>query len=98
MMIPPRRHRRSYGDDPPSGTEAVDEPLAAFPSWFLRITCDRRSEVRMVNEAHTPQRERPIRDVIARMRHGVRVGKGGAAHGIEGASSRPVWRIVVRQA
>jgi hypothetical protein len=52
----------------------------------------------MVNEAHTPQRERPIRDVIARMRHGVRVGKGGAAHGIEGASSRPVWRIVVRQA
>ena len=30
----------------------------------------------MVNEAHTPQRERPIRDVIARMRHGVRVAEG----------------------
>jgi hypothetical protein len=31
-----------YGDDPlPTGREALGEPLAAFPSWFLRITCDR---------------------------------------------------------
>ena len=37
----PRRHWRSYGDDPlPSGKEALDEPFSAFPSWFLRIECD----------------------------------------------------------
>ena len=41
-MTTPERHWRSYGDDPlPNGTEALDEPLAAFPSWFLRIECDR---------------------------------------------------------
>ena len=38
----PKRHWRSYGDDPlPSGKEALGEPLSAFPSWFLRIECDR---------------------------------------------------------
>jgi hypothetical protein len=32
----PKRHWRSYGDHPlPSGPEALDEPLAAFPSWYL---------------------------------------------------------------
>jgi hypothetical protein len=25
----------------PSGPEALDQPFSAFPSWFLRITCDR---------------------------------------------------------
>ena len=34
----PRRHFRSYGSDPlPSGEQVLDEPLYAFPSWFLRI-------------------------------------------------------------
>ena len=38
----PARHWRSYGDALlPSGKEALDEPFAAFPSWFLRIECDR---------------------------------------------------------
>ena len=38
----PVRHWRSYGDHPlPSGAEALDEPLRAFPSWFLRIVCER---------------------------------------------------------
>ena len=38
----PKRHWRSYGDDPlPTAREALDEPLPAFPSWFMRITCDR---------------------------------------------------------
>jgi hypothetical protein len=38
----PRRHWRIYGNDPlPSGAEALDEPLRAFPSWFLRIVCER---------------------------------------------------------
>jgi hypothetical protein len=30
------------GNDPlPSGIEARDEPFAAFPSWFMRIECER---------------------------------------------------------
>jgi hypothetical protein len=38
----PVRHWRSYGNDPlPSGIEARDEPFAAFPSWFMRIECER---------------------------------------------------------
>jgi hypothetical protein len=54
----PARHWRSYGDHPlPSGEEALDEPLRAFPSWFLRIVCDRCGKERMVNEAHMVQGE-----------------------------------------
>jgi hypothetical protein len=50
-----QRHWRSYGDDPlPLPHEAMDEPLRAFPSWFLRVECDRCGKVRMVNEAHAP--------------------------------------------
>jgi hypothetical protein len=30
---------------------ALDEPFAAFPSWFMRITCGRWGKVQMVNEA-----------------------------------------------
>ena len=38
----PRRHWFSYGTDPlPTGPEAMGEPFAAFPSWFLRIERDR---------------------------------------------------------
>jgi hypothetical protein len=49
----PKRHWRSYGNDPlPSPQEALNEPLRAFPSWFLRIECDRCGKVRTVNEAH----------------------------------------------
>jgi ribosomal protein S27E len=56
---PPRRHWRSDGTEPlPSGAEAMDEPSAAFPSWFLRIECDRCGKVQMVNEAHASCRSR----------------------------------------
>jgi hypothetical protein len=36
----PRRHWRSYGDHPlPTGEEALDEPLRAFPSsWFCALS------------------------------------------------------------
>jgi hypothetical protein len=44
---------QSYGDD----KEALVEPLRAFSSWFLRITCDRCGKDRMLNEAHTPHRD-----------------------------------------
>ncbi|HME23598.1 MAG TPA: hypothetical protein VKI44_20110 [Acetobacteraceae bacterium] len=99
-MPAPERHWRSYGDEPlPSGREALDEPFSAFPSWFMRITCDRCGKDRMLNEAHTRQRDMLIRDIIAKMRHdgcGGRPGRVELPTGIEGASSRPVRRIVLR--
>jgi hypothetical protein len=53
--IPPR-HWRSYGDDPlPTGAEALDEPFRAFPSWFLRVTCDRCGQQRMFSVRHAAQ-------------------------------------------
>jgi hypothetical protein len=66
----PQRHWRSYGDDPvPTGKQALNEPFAAFPSWYLRITCDRCGKDRMLSETHTPQRDLPIREMLRRMRH-----------------------------
>ncbi len=98
-MTVPRRHWRSYGNDPlPSGTEALAEPFAAFPSWFLRITCDRCGKDRMVAETHAPWRDRSLRDILARMRHdgcGGLAGKAELLTGIEGVSSRPVRKIVL---
>ena len=100
-MTPPTRHWRSYGDLPlPSGPDALDEPFAAFPSWYLRITCDRCGKERMVNEVHTPHRDLPLRDILDRARHdgcGGRAGRVELLTGIEGASSRPVRRIVLRE-
>ena len=95
----PTRHWRSYGNDLlPTGAEALDEPFAAFPGWFMRITCDRCGKVTMLNEAHTPsgRRNLPIRVLLARMRHegcGGLAGKAELLTGIEGVSSRPVRRI-----
>ena len=51
MKAPPAHHWRSYGNDPlPTAAEALDEPFSAFPSWFLRITCDRCGKDRRINE------------------------------------------------
>jgi hypothetical protein len=95
----PRRHWRSYCSDPlPSGEQALDEPLRAFPSWFLRIVCDRCGKEQMISETHMPQGDLLIRDILDRARHdgcGGRAGKVELLTGIEG-SSRPVRRIVVR--
>jgi hypothetical protein len=96
------RHWRSYGNDPlPTGAEALDEPFRAFPSWFLRIECDRCGKVSMLNEAHTTgrRREMPIRDLIAKLRHDGCGGIAGNAElltGIEGVSGPPVRRIILR--
>ena len=84
----------------PSGEEALDEPLRAFPLWFLRIVCERCGKERMISETHMAQGEMLIRDIIDRMRHdgcGGRAGKVELLTGIEGASSRPVRRIVLRE-
>jgi hypothetical protein len=95
----PRRHWRSYGNDPlPTSAEAISEPISAFPSWYLRITCDRCGKDRMMNEVHTAQRDLPIREIIKRARHdgcGGRAGKVELLTGIDG-SSRPVRKIVLR--
>lgn len=98
-MTVPRRHWRSYGNDPlPTPAEALAEPFAAFPSWFVRIKCDRCGKVQMVNESHAKWRERTLRDILARMRHdgcGGLAGKAELLTGIDGVSSRPVRKIVL---
>ena len=98
----PRRHWRSYGTDPlPTPAEALEEPFAAFPSWFLRITCDRCGKDRLVSQVHAPAwHDRTLRDILARMRHdgcGGLPGKAELLTGIEGVSSRPVRKIVLRE-
>jgi hypothetical protein len=80
--------------------EAMQEPFSAFPSWFLKVTCDRCFKDRMLNEVHaTPQqRGMVLRVLISRMRHdgcGGRAGRVELLSGIEGVSSRPVRRIVL---
>jgi hypothetical protein len=96
----PTRHWRTYGNYPlPTGAEALDEPFNAFPSWFLRIECERCGQERLFNEAHAAQRHMPIRDILDRMRHdgcGGRAGKAELLTGVEGVSSRPVRRIVLQ--
>ena len=52
----------------------------------------------MVNEAHAALRDRALRDILKRMRHDGCGGLPGRAElltGIEGASSRPVRRILL---
>ena len=99
-MRPPRRHWRSYGNDPlPTPAEALLELFSAFPSWFMRIECDRCGKVQMVNESHAPKwRDRTLRDILAKMRHdgcGGLAAKAELLTGVEGVSSRPVRRIVL---
>jgi hypothetical protein len=99
---PPSRVWLPSGDDPlPSRAEALALPLQAFPDWFLFIQCERCGETRMVlNEGRTPwPSSMPLVYILRRMRHD---GCGGEPSrvelrsGIEGVSSRPVRRIVLR--
>jgi hypothetical protein len=84
----------------PTAQEALSEPFAAFPSWFLKITCARCGKVTMLNEAHTSDRRRQmaLSLFLARMRHegcGGLPGKAELVTGAESASSQPVRRIVL---
>jgi hypothetical protein len=84
---PPERHWRSYGTEPlPTPQEALQQPMRAFPSWFLRITCDRCGKDSMLNEAHMGEHRRGmvLRVLISRMRHD---GCGGRT-----ATGLPDWR------
>jgi hypothetical protein len=73
-------------------------PFRAFPSWFLRIECDRCGKVSMLNEAHTTGRRRamPLRALLARMRHDGCGGLPGKAELLTGivcsAGVRPAIR------
>ena len=100
-MPVPARHWRRLGTDPlPTGGEALVEPFNAFPSWFLRITCARCGQERMVNQVHAAQSDLPLSEILDKMRHdgcGGRAGKAELITGIEGVSSRPVRRIVLRE-
>jgi hypothetical protein len=66
----PQRHWRSYGDHPlPSDPEALDEPLAAFPSWYLRIVCDRcggRAGKAELLTGIAAASSRPVRRIVLR--------------------------------
>ncbi len=43
---PERMIWRTYTDDPlPTPTEALSKSLRSFPSWFLRVQCDRCGKV-----------------------------------------------------
>jgi hypothetical protein len=103
MALPasPWRHWRSYGTEPlPTAAEAMTEPMRAFPSWFLKITCDRCGKDRMLNESHMTdhQRSMVLRVLLSRMRHdgcGGRAGRAELLTGIDGVSSRPVRWIVL---
>ena len=98
---PPLRHWRSYGSDVlPTPQEAMMEPMRAFPSWFLRVECERCGKVTMLNEAHMTEHRRGIvlRVLLSRMRHdgcGGRPSRTELLTGIDGVSSRPVRRIVL---
>jgi hypothetical protein len=65
----------------------------------MRITCDRCGKDRMLNEAHMKRGDLPIRTILDRMRHdgcGGRAGRVELLNGIEGVSSRPVRKMVLR--
>jgi hypothetical protein len=74
--------------------------MRAFPSWFLRIECDRYGKTIIHNEVHMPDRQRGmvLRALLSRMRHegcGGRAARAELLTGIEGVTSRPVRRIVL---
>jgi hypothetical protein len=103
MTVPDRPHARiwrCYGTDPlPSLAEALVRPLWAFPSWFLRIECERCGKVQLINEMHMPRRDLPIRTIIDRMRHdrcGGQPARVELLTGVESVSLQPVRRIVLK--
>ena len=54
----------------------------------------------MISEVHFARPNMPIRDILAKMRHdgcGGLAGKAELLSGVEGVSSRPVRRIVLRE-
>jgi hypothetical protein len=75
--------------------------MRAFPSWFLRIECDRCFKESMLSEAAMSERNRSLAlyVLISRISHGNpcggRVGRAELLTGIDGVSPQPVRRIVL---
>jgi hypothetical protein len=90
---PPERHWRSYGTESlPTAAEALQQPMRAFPSWFLKVTCARSFKDRMLNESHMTEGQRGmvLRVLLSRMRHdgcGGRAARAELLTGIEGRAS-----------
>jgi hypothetical protein len=81
-MNAPRRYWRSDGNEQlPATAEAMDEPLSAFPSWFLRIECDRSLRDIIARMRHDGC--------------GGLAAKAELLTGIETVSSRPMRKIVL---
>jgi len=82
------------------GPTSTSSRCGTFPSWFLRITCDRCGKVQMVNESHAQRwRDRTLADILKLMCHdgcGGRPARAELLTGIEAVSSRPVRRTVLR--
>jgi len=82
-MAVPARHWRSYGDDPlPTPAEALAAPLSAFPSWFLRMECERCGQDRYIHQVHMPPiwQDVTLERIVQRLSHD---GCGGRAKVVE---------------
>ena len=98
---PPERYWRSYGTDPlPTAAEAMAEPFAAFPVLDDEDHLRPLWQGSLLAETHFARRDLPLREIIQRMRHdgcGGRAGRVELATGIDGVTSRPVRKIVLRK-
>jgi hypothetical protein len=63
-----KRHWRTYGNNYPlpTGAEALDEPFGAFPSWFMRVTCDRCGKVQIFSETNMKRGDMRLRAILDR--------------------------------
>ena len=98
-MTAVQRRWRPNGTRPlPSADEALRQPFRAFPSWYLRIECERCGQVRMLAEPHTRRRDMLVGDLLADRHEGC----GGLAAKAELRSTtervggRPVRWIMLR--
>ena len=45
-------------------------PLSAFPSWFIRMECERCGQERYTNEVHLPQwKDARLAEIVLRLHH-----------------------------
>ena len=97
---PPQRHWRSYGNDPlPTPAEALDEPFARSRRGSCGSSATAAARCRWSTRATPSGATQTLRTILAQMRHdgcGGLAGKAELLTGIEGVSSRPVRKIVLR--
>jgi hypothetical protein len=100
LMVKMMRRGPSASQGPLLSSVASGMPVAALMNMLLRelpsrsllrITCDRCGKKWTVNEkSHAPWRDRPLRDILASMRHDGCGGEAGKAELVEGAGSHSV--------